>query len=172
MPSRFPWPDHRAPRCSSKTHHSSSRHQHLAGGQQRRRVIGACGAEAAGAAPGSSGRIIQLRAAQALPPLCSSCHQHLARAAASPCDRSVRCRGCRLPSRSRRRIIQLRAAQVRPSVYPPATSTLPWAATSPCEGACGAEAAGRRPRASRRIIELRAAQGETIIVSSRHQHLA
>ena len=45
----------------------SSRHQHLAIGQQRRRVIVACGAHAAGAAPAPARRIIQLRAAQEQP---------------------------------------------------------------------------------------------------------
>ena len=41
---------------------SSSRDQHLAVGQQRRRVTIACGGEGAGAAPHPGSRIVQFRA--------------------------------------------------------------------------------------------------------------
>ena len=56
----------------------SPRHQHLAAGQQRRRVKGACGAKAAGRRPRASRRIIQLRAAQGGGAIVSASHQHLA----------------------------------------------------------------------------------------------
>ena len=58
---------------------NSSCDEHLAVGQQRRRVQIACGAEAAGGGPGPAGRIVQFRARRELRlSLCSSCDEHLA----------------------------------------------------------------------------------------------
>ena len=104
----------------------SPRHQHLAIGQQRRRVTVACGAKAAGRRPGASRRIIQLRAAQGttrhcFPPPPAPCHW----AAASPCERHVRCQGCRSPSTSRSPDHTAPRCSSQPPLYPPATSTLP-----------------------------------------------
>ena len=63
-------------------------HQHLAVGQQRRRVRFACGVEAARGTPGPAGRVVQFRAGKIaavilpLPP--APCRW----AATSPCDKS------------------------------------------------------------------------------------
>jgi hypothetical protein len=58
----------------------SSCHQHLAVGQQGRRVITACGVEGAGGvSPAPAGRVVQFRAAKpAAAAIISPCHQHLA----------------------------------------------------------------------------------------------
>ena len=59
--------------------YNSPCHQHLAVGQQRRRVIVACGVEAARGTPGPAGRVVQFRAAKiAAATDRSPCHQHLA----------------------------------------------------------------------------------------------
>ncbi len=53
-------------------------HQHLAVGQQRRRVIRACGVEAARGSPSPAGRVVQFRAGKKAAAILSPCHQHLA----------------------------------------------------------------------------------------------
>ena len=53
-------------------------HQHLAVGQQRRRVFTACGVEAARVGPGPSVRVVKLRAAKFGAAIISPYHQHLA----------------------------------------------------------------------------------------------
>src|SRR5215510_276904 len=54
-------------------------YQHLAVGQQRRRVTVACGVQAARGSPSPAHRIVQFRAAKSADPVTfSPCHQHLA----------------------------------------------------------------------------------------------
>ena len=57
---------------------SSSRDQHLAVGQQRRRVIVPCGVEAARGTPGPGSRIVQFRARESAAAVISSRDEHLA----------------------------------------------------------------------------------------------
>src|SRR4029078_3898928 len=95
----------------------SSRHQHLAIGQQRRRVIDACGAGAAGATPASRGWIVKLGPAQ-VNTIVSPRHQHLA--IGQQRRRVARMSGAEAASAapaSSRRIIQLRAAQETATEY-------------------------------------------------------
>ena len=56
----------------------SASDEHLAVGQQRRRVIDACGVEAAGRCPGPDGRVVEFRAGKAASAIVSPCDQHLA----------------------------------------------------------------------------------------------
>ena len=83
--------------AQEKTIILSSRDQHLAVGQQRRRVQVACGAEAAGrcssfpVAGSYSSALLEGTSKPLNPPATST----LPWAAASRCDRRVRCRDCR-----------------------------------------------------------------------------
>ena len=52
--------------------------EHLAVGQQRRRVILACGGEAAGGRPGPGRRIVEFRARENAAAVITACDEHLA----------------------------------------------------------------------------------------------
>ena len=152
----------------------SARHQHLASGQQRRRVIGSvrcrgCRSPSTSHSPDHTAPRCSRHHCHSYPPATST----LPWAAASPCETACGAEAAGRRSTSPRRIIQLRAAQGdQPLLYPPATSTLPWAAASPCDRRVRCPGCRSPSTSPRRIIQLRAAQDTTAIVSPRHQHLA
>ena len=170
------WPDHTAPRCSRRDHHSSPPATSTLPGQQRRRVTVACGAQAAGRRPASrspdhTAPRCSRSANHCIPPPPAPCHW----AAASPCVGACGAQAAGRRPRASRRIIQLRAAQGGAIVALSASHQhlAIGQQRRRVSVACGAQAAGRRPRPARRIIQLRAAQGGAIVtVSARHQHLA
>ena len=102
-------------------------HQHLAVGQQRRRVSTACGSEASGGAPGPAGRVVQFRAGKSSAvDIHSPRHQHFT-IGQQRRRVNVACGGEAaddVPSPAGW-VVQFRAGQKAAGTDPPATSTLP-----------------------------------------------
>ena len=127
--------------------YQSSCDEHLAVGQQRRRVKLACGAEAAGGAPGAGGRIVQLRAREIADAVTSSRDEHLA--VGQQRRRVMIACGARLPV-----AVQVPVAGSYSSALArtPLLSILPppapcrWAATSPCDNSVRWSGAGGSSR--------------------------
>ena len=152
------WPGRTVPRWLRVTPVLSSCHQHLAVGQQRRRVIDQRAVVRLPVAVQSRwpGRTVPRSARLAL---YSPCHQHLA---VGQQRRRVRL-ACGVEAaggspRPAGRVVQFRAAKSDAAgIYvplPPAPCR--WAATSPCDDACGGEAAGGSPGPAGRVVQFRA----------------
>ena len=105
----------------------AARHQHLAIGQQRRRVLGAAHGHAPGGGPGAAAGVVQLgrgsgsRRCRRCRPSPAPCHW----AAAWPCDGPGPASCSRWWSMSRCWGRTARRRPVPPLLAPPATSTLP-----------------------------------------------
>ena len=101
--------------------------EHLAVGQQRRRVNIACGGEAAGGRPGPARRIVEFRARERRCCYNPACDEHLA-VGQQRRRVIIACGGEAAGGRPgpARRIVEFRARERRRvAIKPPATSTLP-----------------------------------------------
>ena len=125
-PSRSRSPDRRVPRSRERCCHLTACDEHLAVGQQRRRVTIACGGEAAGGRPGPARRIVEFRARESADCCQSACDEHLA-VGQQRRRVTIACGGEAAGGRPgpARRIVEFRARESRRCHEPPATSTLP-----------------------------------------------
>ena len=101
--------------------------EHLAVGQQRRRVTIACGGEAAGGRPGPARRIVEFRARESASRYRAACDEHLAVGQQRRRVIEAACGGEAAGGRPgpARRIVEFRARESAAALKPPATSTLP-----------------------------------------------
>ncbi len=148
----------------------SPRHEHLARGQQRRRVsdsVRCRGCRCCSRCPSPDHTAPRCsRPPNVLPPPAPCL-----RAAASRCERRVRCQGCRCCSRCPwpdRTVPRCSRARIP---FPPPPAPCLRAAASRCETRVRWRGCRCCSSSRRRIIQLRAAQ-ETKRLSAGHQHLA
>ena len=140
--------------------------EHLAVGQQRRRVSIACGGEAAGGRPGPARRIVEFRARESVKQLTLRLRRAPCRwAATSPC--AIACRGeaaGRRPGPARR-IVEFRARESGAEAILAACDEhlAVGQQRRRVPSACGGEAAGRRPGPARRIVEFRARESGAVV---------
>ena len=173
-PSRSRSPDRRVPRSREVAGAITACDEHLAVGQQRRRVTIACGGEAAGGRPGPARRIVEFRAREIAVVVAARLRRAPCRwAATSPCE--IACGGEAAGGRPgpARRIVEFRARERAAACHTACDEHLAVGQQRRrVTSACGGEAAGGRPGPARRIVEFRARENAAAVMTACDEHLA